>query len=316
MTIRFGIVGSAQQSARMPEPAWFRRAARTAEELRYDSLWATDHISFKNPILEGMVALSFFAGCTSRITLGTGIFLLPLRHPSIVAKQVASVHHLSGGRIIFGVGVGGEGDKDFEAVGVPREQRGARTDEAIDVLRLLWTTRDADFHGEHFSFTGITIDPSPLRSPPIWVGGRADAALVRAGRLSDGWLAYFQSPQGLAKGLATIRRHAEAAGRDPADVTPAVMLPTYVDPDGNRARRQIQAHMTARYARPFEAHLVERYCLAGTPAECVDRLGAYLDAGATHVLFNPAGDPDQFEHDAALFAESIAGPLRPRAPSG
>ncbi len=278
--VRFGINGSGQQTAQMPRGEFFRKVARTAEQLGYDSLWASDHISFANPILEGMVALSFFAGATSRITLGTGIFLLPLRHPSLVAKQVASLDVLAEGRLIFGVGVGGEGDRDFAAVEISAHHRGARTDESIDALRTLWTEQPARFSGRFFNFDGITIDPPPTRPPPVWVGGRAVKALERAGRKADGWLAYLQSVTGFTEGLTTVRRAAEQGDRDPDAITPAIMLPTLVGRDGTRARRALAEHLTARYGREFPEPAVDRMCLAGTPDECVHRLGEYVAAGA------------------------------------
>lgn len=312
-TVRFGVVGSGQQPERMPEAAFFRTVARTVEDLGYDSLWATDHLSFAHPILEGLVALSFFAGCTQRLELGTGIYLLPLRHPSVVAKQVASLDVLAGGRVLFGIGVGGESDRDFAAVGIPAEERGARADEAIDAVRTLWTRRSASFHGRFFRFDDVTIDPPPVRVPPIWVGGRAPKALARAGRRGDGWLAYLQSVGGFTQGLTTVRQEAADAGRDPAAVTGAVMLPVLVRSDGTRARRELAEHMAARYGRPFAEHQVDRLCLAGTTAACLDRLGAYLDAGARHVVLNPAGPPATFVDDVTSLAEDVVAPLRGRA---
>jgi alkanesulfonate monooxygenase SsuD/methylene tetrahydromethanopterin reductase-like flavin-dependent oxidoreductase (luciferase family) len=124
--VSIGIQGSGQQVDGMPDPGVYRELAQTAEELGYDSIWAGDHISFRNPLLDIVVALTTFAAVTDRITLGAGILLLPLRHPSVVAKEFASLDYLSGGRVILGVGVGGEGGKDFEAVGVDVHERGAR----------------------------------------------------------------------------------------------------------------------------------------------------------------------------------------------
>src|SRR5205814_7208282 len=113
----FGIQGSGQLVGGAPDPGVFREVAVRAEELGYDSIWAGDHISYRNPILDVVVALSTFAAVTKRITVAAGIVLLPLRHPSVVAKEFASLDYASGGRTILGVGVGGEGEKDFEAVG-------------------------------------------------------------------------------------------------------------------------------------------------------------------------------------------------------
>ena len=136
-----------------PDPGVFRELAQTAEALGYDSIWAGDHISYRNPILDVVVALSTFAAVTKRITIGAGVVLLPLRHPSVVAKEFSSLDYVSGGRVILGVGVGGEGEKDFEAVGVPVRERGARTNEAMRALRALFSG-SGTFSGRFFSFAG------------------------------------------------------------------------------------------------------------------------------------------------------------------
>ncbi len=318
MSPEFGIVGSGQQPAAMPASGFFRDVAAATEQAGFDSLWATDHISFVNPILEGMVALSFFAAATRSIRLGTAIYLLALRHPSAVAKQLASLDHLADGRLIFGVGAGGEGDGDFEAVGIPKQDRGARTDESIDVLRALLGGRDVSHHGRFFGFEGVTIQPPPVQSPapPIWIGGRSEAALRRAGRRGDGWLAYMVSPRRLREGVERIGGHAAEVDRDAARITPAIMLPVRVDHDGPRARREAQRHLSDRYGRPFDAQLLDRYCAVGTPEECIERVGAYLDAGARHVLFNPARTPAGVVDTIELLAAEVLPAVRPSLGGG
>jgi probable F420-dependent oxidoreductase len=271
--VAFGIQGSGQLVGGAPDPGAFREVAVRAEELGYDSLWAGDHISYRNPILDVVVALSTFAAVTERITLGAGIVLLPLRHPSVVAKEFASLDYISGGRVILGVGVGGESPKDFEAVGIPVNERGARTDEAMLALRALFGESPAGFAGRFFAFEGISIEPRPARAggPPLWVGGRSEAAIRRAATLGDGWIPIWISPEKLAQGL----------GQLPAHVTPAVTLPAHVGP-----KRRLYEHLRARYAGDFGEHVVDRYCVAGTPEECEARIREYVDAGARHVVFN------------------------------
>ena len=143
---------------------------------------------------------------TERITLGAGIVLLPLRHPSVVAKEFASLDYVSGGRVILGVGVGGEGEKDFEAVGVTARERGARTNEAMRALRALFggAAGDASRAGSSPS-TEIEIEPGPAQpgGPPLWVGGRSEAAIRRAATLGDGWIPIWVSPERFARGLAS-----------------------------------------------------------------------------------------------------------------
>ncbi len=278
----FGIQGSGQLVGGAPDPGVFREVAVRAEELGYDSIWAGDHISYRNPILDVVVALSTFAAVTSRITVAAGIVLLPLRHPSVVAKEFASLDYASGGRTILGVGVGGESGPDFDAVGVSPRERGARTDDAMRALRALFSERPASYEGRFFSFAGISIEPPPTQpgGPPLWVGGRSEAAIRRAATLGDGWIPIWVSAERFGAGLAQL----------PGHVTPAVTLPAHVgDP------LALYEHLRARYSGDFSEHVVDRYCVAGTPEQCVARVREYLDAGAQHVVFNilELGDADR-----------------------
>jgi probable F420-dependent oxidoreductase len=272
VNVSFGIQGSGQQVDGMPDPGRYAALAQAAEELGYGSIWAGDHISYRNPLLDVVVALSTFAAVTERITLGAGIVLLPLRHPSVVAKEFASLDYIAGGRVILGVGVGGEGEKDFEAVGVDARERGARTNEAMRALRELFGPPPASFSGRFFSFDGIRIAPGPTREggPPLWVGGRSEAAIRRAATLGDGWIPIFVSPARFARGRGELPPH----------VTPAVTVPAHVG-----RKQRLREHLCRRYSGISE-HVVDRYCVAGTPDECAARIREYIDAGARHIVFN------------------------------
>jgi len=285
VSVAFGFQGSGQQvGGTVPDLGRLRELAQAAEELGYDSIWAGDHISYRNPILDIVVALSTFAAATERITIGTGILLLTLRHPSVVAKEFASLDHVSGGRVILGVGVGGESPKDFEAVGVDPRERGARTDEAMRALRELFRGR-ASFSGRFFSFEDVEIEPGPAQpgGPPLWVGGRSPAAIRRAASLGDGWIPLWVSVERFKEGVAQLPEH----------IVPAVTLPAHVGD-----KRNLYEHLRQRYAGDFSEHVVDRYCVAGTPEECAARVREYVDAGAQHIVFNIA-EPE----DAELLAE-------------
>lgn len=270
--------------------------AELAEELGYETLWAGEHLSFHNPILDLGVALAAFAAWTRQIRLGAGVVLLPLRHPSLVAKQMASLDYLSGGRVVLGVGVGGEGPKDFEAAGVPIAERGARADEAIAALRALFGPAPARFKGAFWSFSGVHVAPRAVQpdGPPILVGGMRPGALRRAGRLGDGWLPYMISPRRYAASLATVREHARAVGRDPAALQTAVVLFALVGDDGEATRASAREHLSTRYGMRFEPHHVERLCIAGTPEECRSRVDEYAAAGVRHIALNPCEAGDGF----------------------
>ena len=280
MTVAFGIQGSGQQVGGAPDPGVFRELAQQAEALGYDSIWAGDHISYRNPILDVVVALSTFAAVTERITIGAGVVLLPLRHPSVVAKEFSSLDYVSGGRVILGVGVGGEGEKDFEAVGVPVRERGARTNEAMRALRALFSG-SGSFSGQFFSFQDIEIEPQSAQAggPPLWVGGRSEAAIRRAATLGDGWIPLWVSPERLVAGYEQLPDH----------VVPAVALPAHVG-----EKRHLLEHLRERYSGDFSEHVVDRYCITGSPEECAARLREYVDAGARHIVFNVC-EPEDVE---------------------
>ena len=227
--------------------------------------------------------------------------LLPLRHPSLVAREFASLDYLSGGRVVLGVGVGGEGGKDFEAVG-RRPARARRADGRGDAraCRPCSPGRRRRSPGRFFAFEGITIEPAGRPGgPPLWVGGRSAAARRRAGRLGDGWMPIWVSAEKFAAGLAEVRAHAQDAGRDPAAIAAAVVCPALL---GDDAGPRLAAHLELRYGMTVEPHLVDRYCVAGSPEECAARVREYADAGAEHVIFNigcAAGD-ELLDQAAAL----------------
>ena len=290
MTVAFGVQGSGQQVGGVVDAGVFREVAQTVEELGYDSIWAGDHISYRNPILDVVVALATFAAATDRIAIGAGIVLLPLRHPSVVAKEFSSLDYVSRGRVILGVGVGGEGEKDFEAVGVPVRERGARTDESMRALRALFSG-SGSFSGRFFSFAGIEVSPGPVQEggPPLWVGGRSEAAIRRAATLGDGWIPIWVSPEQLRAGAAQL----------PADVVPAVTVPAHVG-----EKRHLYEHLRKRYAGDFSERVVDRYCVAGSPQECVARVREYAEAGARHVVFNVC-EPEDIERLAEVARAAV-----------
>ena len=312
--VAFGIQGSGQQVGRVPDPGVFRDLAARAEELGYDSIWAGDHISYRNPILDIVVALSTFAAVTERITIGAGIVLLPLRHPSVVAKEFASLDFVSGGRVILGVGVGGEGEKDFEAVGVPVRERGARTDEAIPLLRRLWTEDRVVHAGRFFRFGPVTLAPKPIGTgglspigtggaPPIWVGGRAPAAMRRAGRFGDGYISHMASAEHYRANLELIARTAADAKREAVAFTPAAFLFTFLEDRFEDAHAKAAKLLGMVYARDFN-EAARKYCLLGRPSDCLEQMRAFARAGCRHFILAPLSD-------AAEFAERAGAEILP-----
>ena len=215
-------------------PAGAVRFARAVEEIGYDQLDMFDHVVMgfptegraggpypaTMPILEALMTLAYAAAVTSRIGLGTEVLVLPQRQPTLVAKQVGTLDTLSGGRVRLGVGVGWQ-ESEYDALGESFRTRGARMDEAIGLLRAWWSDERVDFAGEHYRVTAMAMEPKPPQRGrlPIWIGGHTDAAFRRVGRLGDGWLGGGSTDAATARrAIETIRRHAEAAGRDPATI--------------------------------------------------------------------------------------------------
>ncbi|HEY6332129.1 MAG TPA: LLM class F420-dependent oxidoreductase [Blastocatellia bacterium] len=207
--INFGAVSAADSIVKV---------ARAAEDARLDSVWTGEHVVLpdprvppspsepQTPFLDPAVALTYVAAHTTRLRLGTGIIILPQRNPLVLAKELASVDVLSNGRLIFGLGVGYL-EPEFRALGAPFEDRGAVTDEAIQVIKALWTTEKPEHHGRFFSFSGIDSHPRPIQKPhpPIVVGGRTKHAAGRAARVGNGWYGFFTDLKKTAEIVGWIR---------------------------------------------------------------------------------------------------------------
>ena len=283
---------------------------RRVEALGFDSVWCGDHISFNLPLYESLTLLASYVPITERIKLGSAVYLLALRSPGVAAKVTATLDALSGGRLIFGVGVGGENPREFAAVGVPHRERGARVSEAIDVVRTLWRDTPARFKGRFSEFEGVSIDPKPVQpgGPPIWIGGRSDAALARAGRQGDGWISYVIGAERYGQSLDKIRAAADAAGRSMAGFVPAHLAFITIGRDYETAREKWVKRLSARYAQDF-GPLAGRYGIIGTADQCVEQLARFRAAGCTYFVLSTtcdtAEDRDQLEQIGAEVLPSL-----------
>jgi probable F420-dependent oxidoreductase len=221
---------------------------------------------------------------TSRVTLGTEVLVLPQRQPTLVAKQVSTLDTLSGGRVRVGVGVGWQAS-EYEALGEDFHTRGARMDEAIRLLRACWSEPRIDFEGKHYRVTAMAMEPKPPqgRRLPIWVGGNSEAALRRVGHLGDGWLASRVTGAGDARrAIDTIRRHAEAAGRDPDAIgLQSMVAPPPRDAEGKRFYAEpdrVVARVAALRTMGFEWATLNATAIFQAGARSVD---AMIDALAS-----------------------------------
>jgi probable F420-dependent oxidoreductase len=251
-------------------PEAVARLARAIEEIGYDGIDMFDHVVMpfstdarpagpypaKMPILEALVTLGYLAAITSRVTLGTEVLVLPQRQPALVAKQVSTLDTLSGGRVRLGVGIGWQ-PAEFEALGEEYDTRGTRMDEAIVLLRAYWSDERVDVEGKHYRATAMAMEPKPPqgRRLPIWIGGSSEAAYRRVGRLGDGWLAGGNTaePDTARRAIESIRRHAEAAGRDPATIG---LHSTVASPPSSPEAKRFFAEHASVVARVIEIQSV------------------------------------------------------------
>ncbi|MBI3029122.1 MAG: TIGR03619 family F420-dependent LLM class oxidoreductase [Candidatus Rokubacteria bacterium] len=287
------------------DPAEQFALAGRSEALGFDALWCGDHIVFNIPLYESLTLLSFYAAHTKRIRVGTCVYLLALRHPTVAAKTTATLDALSGGRLIFGVGVGGEIPKEFEAVGVPRNERGARVTEGIEVLRALWTQTPASFSGRFFKFEGVNIDPKPVQpgGPPIWIGGRSDAALQRAARLGNGWVSYVVTADRYRQSVEKIRT--AAAGRSLDGFETAHLTFITIGKDYETAKAAWVKRLSTRYNQDF-GPLADRYGFIGTPAQCIEQIERFIDAGCRYFVLNAICEvPDEAEQLERLASDIL-----------
>ena len=243
-----------------------------------------------------------------RLVLGTAVYLLPLRNPAPIAKQVATLDHLTEGRLIFGVGVGGEFPKEYELCGVPLTERGARLSEAISIMRKLWTGVPARHDGGRYpAFDGVAMQPPPRQAggPPIWCGGRSEAALRRTGRLGDGWLAYVVTPQMYAAALAKIA--GAAAGRPLVRFGTGLLLFTRLAGTYEEALEAATVSLSHRYAMDFR-RAAQRYAALGTPRQVAESIRGFHAAGVRHVIVDVVG-PYEERHDQIAWVARDVLPL-------
>ena len=237
--MKFGLFGMNMRPCVTPQA--IATVARVAEEAGFESLWGGEHLALADPqaaaspmppktaFVDLNVTMAFAAAHTKTLRFGTGIMLLLLRNPVVLAKQLASVDVLSGGRLIFGVGIGNL-EFEFSAVGVPFDHKGPRAEEAIAAMKALWSMDRAEFHGRYFSFAGVRAEPRPLQKPhpPIIFGGKSNYAFGRTARLGDGWYGYGLDLEATASCIAGIRaacaRHARAFDQIEISVTPKQSL--------------------------------------------------------------------------------------------
>ena len=285
--------------------------ARNAEALGYDYLLTGEHVMFHGPTANNMVSLAAAAGATETIKLMSGIVLVPLYPAALLAKQVGVLDVVSGGRFSLGIGVGGEFPKEFDAVGVPVKERGARTNEALEVIDLLLREKDVVFDGKFTQLDGVSISPRGVQKPrvPFWVAGRKDVAMKRVAKYAEGWLPYMYTPEMLSESMEKIAQFTDEAGRPEGTVRGGLFIFTCVHEDRDTALDLANQQLSKQYNQDF-SQLVEKYTIAGSPEDCIARVQQYIDAGARSIMFSQGCPPDYVDENTRLIAEAVIPAFR------
>lgn len=296
----------------LPSPDETRRTVALAQRLEFDSIWVGDHVAFPVPIFDPLLQLAQAAAHGGDLLLGTAVYLLPLRHPTLVAKQVATLDHLTCGQLIFGVGVGGEFPNEYAACQVPVAERGRRLSESIPLLKRLWSGEPVIGDGQFYHFPEVRLRPAALQpgGPPIWCGGRSAAALARIGRMADGWISYVVTPAAYRRGLEAIAKAAAERGRTVERFGTGHLLFLRIDRDYDSALDTAAAHLSRRYGMDFREP-ARKYAALGPPEQVAETLMALHGAGVRHFVLDLAGPLEDRDVQLERFASQVRPLLAP-----
>ncbi|MEV0999734.1 LLM class flavin-dependent oxidoreductase [Nonomuraea sp. NPDC050202] len=275
-------------------------AARHAERAGLDGVWHGDHLAIGGPVLDAPIALATAAAATTRIRVGTSVFIPAIRPLAWAAKQVATLQYVSGERLVLGVGSGG-GPAQWAAAGVPYGERGRRTDTALELLPRLLAGEPVRLPEAVAADTDQPVQLAPaVPMPPVWVGNASAAAIRRAARLGDGWFPSLISPQEVARGRVRLAELADGHGR-PAPVI-AIGGAAHVG-GGPAAQAEIASGISGAYGRPLEE--VAGIPLTGQPEEVAERLAEYRAAGASHAVIGVSGGDWRAQVDLLAEAKDL-----------
>ena len=296
----------------LPDVDAILRYARRADELGFDSVWAWDHILLGSkqafPFLESLSTLAAVAAVTERVALATGVLVLPVRNPVVLAKVTSSLDQISGGRLILGV-AGGWYEREFEAVGVAFHDRGRIFERNLDILQRFWTEDRVTGEADEMSFKNAVMLPKPYqgRKPTLLIGGYVDRVLRRVATRSDGWLTYFYTAESFARAWDKIRTFAHEAGRDPDTLTNVAQLPICIDETYEAADRKVRDFLGRYFDMAPWSESTADSSIRGTPEQCVEQLAEHVRSGVRHIALVPWNyDPDQVERIAAELVPMLA----------
>ncbi|HEX6174800.1 MAG TPA: LLM class flavin-dependent oxidoreductase [Candidatus Binatia bacterium] len=279
-------------------PGYVLNFAKKCEAMGADSMWTIDRVAYDN--LEPLTMLATAAGATQRLRLGTSVLLGNLRHPTHLAKIVATLDFISNGRVTLGLGFGSR-ESDYKAVEVPFDKRGSRAVEQVDLIKRLWTEENVTYNGRFFNVENLTLGPRPIqKSIPIWTGGSAEVALKRAGTWADGYICGSSAIPEFPQTWEKIAGYARSAGRDPEVIKKAGLTFMAIDDDQGRAVKTIENYMTRYYGKVRGE--VASTSLVGSPSAITERIDSFLSRGLDTLIVGLT-DPDPRQLD--LFGDKI-----------
>jgi alkanesulfonate monooxygenase SsuD/methylene tetrahydromethanopterin reductase-like flavin-dependent oxidoreductase (luciferase family) len=297
-----------------PEAGPLVDMAERAEGAGFDSVWVGDSL-LARPRHEPLMLLAAAAARTRRVALGTAVLLPALRHPLLLAHAVATLDRIAEGRLILGVGLGpatAAVRREYEAAGAPYGERVGRLVESLTLCRELWAAaaqgRAVTYQGRYWNVEAASLLPPPHRpgGPPIWMGGDAEGALRRAGRIADGWFPTSRTPRAFADGWARVRAAAHEARGSSEGLTPALYTTINLGDDVSAVQGELRHFIESYYAAPYEAIAAQMGLYAGTLEGCLEWLGGFVAAGVRHIVLR-FGGTDQAGH-----LERVGAHLLPR----
>ncbi len=284
------------------DPVEFRNYFAGVEQLPYDSAWAHESILSATPQLSPIETMTYAAACTRRLRLGCAVFVSTLHSPVHLARSMATLDQLSGGRVDVGIGTGGP-RRPFAAFGMGADRYLARFTESLALMKALWTQQRVTVDGEFWQLADAAMEPKPVQKPhpPVWIGAAAEPALRRAVRLGDGFFGSGGSPiDRFADQVRVVRAALAEAGRDPGEFPIAKRLYIGVDDHAERARQRVRAAIAEMYGRVVPE--IEAAAVAGTPIECAAAVSRTAAAGAELILFTTLFEPGE---QAARLADEV-----------
>ena len=287
------------------DPGFIRKHLERAEALGFHSAWVVEQVIGAIPSLEPVELLTYAAAVTTRIRLGSAVLLTALRDPVHTAKSLTTLDHLSGGRLMVGVGLGGQ-PAVYPAYGLSAERRAERFAEGLEVMKRLWTEPRVTFDGQFFKLKNLSQEPKPVQKPhpPLWFGAHHPNALRRTVQMGDGFMgAGSLSTAKFADEVKLLRGMLSEAKRDPATFPIAKRVYIAVDRDKARAGKRLTEWFGGFYGRP---QMAEEVSVWGPPEECIAGLQQVIAAGASMIMLNPVFD--DMEH-LEIFASAIAPKL-------